>query len=261
MSADDRRKNTRIELVLKIEYDNPGDFLADYAVCASEGGMFIATTRPFAVGEQLSFDISFPGLLSPIHCLGEIRWRRPVEQETAEKPAGIGVSFVFRSKEEADKIQTLIKQLTQTTQLPAMDPKTVKPFRVLVVEDNPLVREMLRFAVRTFHNTNLAKQAKLEIVEAENGGTAWDQIQVESVDLAITDYYMPVMSGVDLIRKIRTDHKHRALPIIVISVGGEEARRESYSAGADLFLDKPVLMRQLLESLHRLVVMKHRQTG
>ena len=116
-----------------------------------------------------------------------------------------------------------------------------------------MVREMFCFAVKKFHRSKLDSQRNLEVIEAENGSQGWERIQEEPFDMAIVDYYMPVMDGGQLIRKIREDDKMKSLPIIVVSVGGEEARKGAYSAGADLFLDKPVLLGQLFESLQRLL--------
>ena len=252
-----KRKHARIEIILKVEYDSSEGFLADYAKNASDGGIFIATNRNFNVGDKLSFDISFPGLLKPIRCHGEVRWHRPPVRASDDKPAGIGVAFDFKSEEQKKQIRELVDQLNRGAE--AELPQEA-PFRVLVAEDNPLVREMLRFGVRKFHGTGPAAGRELEVIEAENGQEAWNHISGGAADLAIIDYYMPVMNGAQLIRKIRETETLHSLPVIVVSVGGEEARQDSYAAGADLFLDKPVLLGQLFASLRRLLGLQQ-QTG
>ena len=253
-----KRKHARIEIILKVEYDSSEGFLADYAKNASDGGIFIATNRNFSVGDKLSFDISFPGLLKPIRCHGEVRWQRPPVRATEDKPAGIGVAFEFKSEEQKRQIEELVKQLNQDAPEEAGEEP---PFRVLVAEDNPLVREMLRFGVRKFHGTGPASRRELEVIEAENGREAWEQISGGVADLAIIDYYMPIMNGAQLIRKIRETETLQSLPVIVVSVGGEEARQDSYAAGADLFLDKPVLLGQLFSSLRRLLGLQQQAGG
>jgi uncharacterized protein (TIGR02266 family) len=249
-----QRNHPRIGIILKVEYDSSEGFLADYANNASGGGIFIATSRSFSVGDELSFDISFPGLLSPIRCDGQVRWRRLPEQATDESPAGIGVAFEFRSEEKKKEIQGLLDRLIRepAPEVPEVE-EALMPLRVLVAEDNPLVREMLRFGIRKFHSTGPVARRELEVIEAENGRQAWERIQGGTVDLAIIDYFMPVMSGAQLIRRIRETEILNSLPVIVVSVGGEAARQDSYAAGADLFLDKPVLLGQLFDSLRRLL--------
>lgn len=253
-----KRKHARIEIILKVEYDSSEGFLADYAKNASGGGIFIATNRNFNVGDKLSFDISFPGLLKPIRCHGEVRWHRPPVRSTEDNPAGIGVAFDFKSEEQKKQIRDLVDKLNRgaTVELPQE-----APFRVLVAEDNPLVREMLRFGVRKFHGSGPAAGRDLEVIEAENGQEAWNHISGGAADLAIIDYYMPIMNGAQLIRKIRETETLQSLPVIVVSVGGEEARQDSYAAGADLFLDKPVLLGQLFASLRRLLGLQQQNGG
>jgi uncharacterized protein (TIGR02266 family) len=252
------RRHTRIEIILKVAYDTSEGFLADYAKNASHGGIFIATNRNFNVGDKISFDISFPGLLEPIRCHGEVRWQRAPIKATEDKPAGIGVAFEFKSEEQRRQIDELVKKLNQ--EAPEELPEEA-PFRVLVAEDNPLVREMLRFGVRKFHRTGPAAGRELEVIEAENGQEAWEHIKEGAADLAIIDYYMPIMNGAQLIRKIRETESLQSLPVIVVSVGGEEARQDSYAAGADLFLDKPVLLGQLFASLRRLLGLQQQAGG
>ena len=115
---------------------------------------------------------------------------------------------------------------------------------------------MFRLAVIEYHQSKFSSLRKLDVVEAANGEEAWKHLQEGTFDLAIVDYYMPVMNGGELVRKIRNDESHRSLTIIVVSVGGEDVQREVYSAGADLFLKKPVLLKQLLESLESLLGLK-----
>jgi CheY-like chemotaxis protein len=76
--------------------------------------------------------------------------------------------------------------------------------------------------------------------------------------MAIIDYYMPVMDGAELIRLIRKEKAHGSLAIIVVSQGSEEVCEEVYSAGADLFIKKPVLLNQLLRSLELVMDLKQR---
>jgi CheY-like chemotaxis protein len=187
-----------------------------------------------------------------------VRWQRAPIKATEDKPAGIGVAFEFKSDEQRRQIDELVKKLNQ--EAPEELPEEA-PFRVLVAEDNPLVREMLRFGVRKFHRTGPAAGRELEVIEAENGQEAWEHVKEGAADLAIIDYYMPIMNGAQLIRKIRETESLQSLPVIVVSVGGEEARQDSYAAGADLFLDKPVLLGQLFASLRRLLGLQQQAGG
>ncbi len=250
----ENRIEPRIELILKIAYPTAEDFAADYTHNAGGGGLFIATRRSFQLGEHLVFDISFPGLLAAMRCEGEVRWIRSPEQEDENQPAGIGVAFCFPDEEQGEKVRSLIKKLCAHEDDPVeAAPAEAPPFRVLLAEDNPLMRQMFRFAVRKFHNTYSGSGRKVEVAEAANGHEALAHLQSHSFDLAIIDYYMPLLDGGKLVRKIRENEKFNALPIIMVSAGGKDARVEAFDAGSDLYLDKPVLLGQLFESLQRLL--------
>jgi type IV pilus assembly protein PilZ len=254
---EEKRRHPRIELILKVEYESAEDFLADYASNASGGGIFIATKKPFKIGETVAFSISFPRLLSPISCRGKVRWCRTPQQATEEKPTGIGIEFLFESEEESRRIHDLVDKLGKPLPEPALAEEPEGVFRVLLAEDNKVVREMIRYALRKFHGIRFAGQRELRVVEAVDGKQAWDLLQKEPCDLAITDLNMPVMGGEQLIRLIRENEKTRIMPVIAISAGTEEAQRAAYVAGADLFLGKPIMLVQLFSSLQRLLGIAH----
>jgi len=256
-----RRKHMRVGLVLKVTYNSPVDFLADYAQNVSRGGLFIATKEPFEIGERIDFEISFPGLLAPIACTGEVRWRRPAGKSNDQEPPGIGLAFVFPGEQKPVALIELTERLAahaaetekKDSPPPAEQDGPGTVFRVLLVEDNVSIRNMFQYAVKKFHRNELSGRHTLDVVEVGNGRDAWERVKSESFNLVIVDHYLPIMDGVHLIKNIREDTNLRHLPVIMASVGGDEIRREAYQAGVDLYLDKPLLMNELLQSMDLLV--------
>ena len=59
----------------------------------SQAGAFVATSRPYLVGERLILQLAVPGVVAVLAIEAEVRWLRPVT-DAAGLPAGIGVSFV-----------------------------------------------------------------------------------------------------------------------------------------------------------------------
>jgi uncharacterized protein (TIGR02266 family) len=106
-----KRKFPRVDLVLNVQYDTTADVAADYTWNVCSGGVFIATEKSFRIGEVFSFSVSSPGMASPIICRGKVCWRRPRREATEDMPAGIGVSFIFDSDEEAERVGKLFSAL------------------------------------------------------------------------------------------------------------------------------------------------------
>lgn len=111
------------------------------------------------------------------------------------------------------------------------------PKTVLVVDDQPSLRQMVRFALQ-FHG--------LDVVEAENGREALAALAARDVDLVVTDWKMPEMDGLELIRRIRRTDGLETLPIVMVScVRDTEAKREAQAAGALVWLQKPFRMTEI----------------
>jgi two-component system KDP operon response regulator KdpE len=109
------------------------------------------------------------------------------------------------------------------------------PLRVLVVDDEPPIRKLLRMGLNA-HG--------YEIIEAPNGKTALDRLD-ERPDLIILDLGLPDIKGHELLRAIRA--RNESVPIVVLSSRGDEAGKvEALDIGADDYVTKPFGMDELL---------------
>jgi CheY-like chemotaxis protein len=63
------------------------------------------------------------------------------------------------------------------------------------------------------------------------------------------DLYLPVLDGFELIRRAREKHPKGTLPIVAFSAGGAEAGRRALSLGADIFLDKPLRLTKVFDTI------------
>jgi two-component system KDP operon response regulator KdpE len=107
--------------------------------------------------------------------------------------------------------------------------------RILVVDDEMQIVRVLR--------TSLSAQG-YDILSASDGEKALQAMKEWAPDLVITDLGMPHMDGLQLCKRIRA---HSQLPIIVLSVRGQEATKiEALDAGADDYVTKPFSMNELL---------------
>ena len=110
-----------------------------------------------------------------------------------------------------------------------------EPQKVLVVDDEPQITRVLRHSL-TAH--------RYDVRTAADGVSALDTFRDWHPDLIITDLQMPEMDGIEFCREIR---KVSTLPIIVLSVRGEERTKvEALDAGADDYVTKPFGIDELL---------------
>jgi len=115
--------------------------------------------------------------------------------------------------------------------------------RVLVVEDNNESRELYVLVLT---------RAGFEVKEAVGGEEALRMLDQCDPDLLITDIQTPSMSGIDLIRRIRSDEKWSNLPIIAISAYSRDQLAHAAIQGATRVLRKPFEPNRLLSAVFEL---------
>jgi two-component system, OmpR family, KDP operon response regulator KdpE len=109
------------------------------------------------------------------------------------------------------------------------------PLKVLVVDDEPPIRKLLRMGLST---------QGYEILEASNGKASLDLLS-QNPDLVILDLGLPDMQGLELLRMIRA--RNEAVPIVVLSSRGDEVGKvQALDLGADDYITKPFGMDELL---------------
>lgn len=101
---------------------------------------------------------------------------------------------------------------------------------VLVVDDSSTVREVEK---------QLLKQMGLHVTLAQDGQDGWNKLRAGDYDLIVTDIDMPRMTGLELLRLIRTDAQYRNIPVIVVSYKDrDEDRQRGLELGANYYLMK-----------------------
>ncbi|HOX47139.1 MAG TPA: TIGR02266 family protein [Myxococcota bacterium] len=257
-SGEDKRIFPRAPMLLKVEYSNAAQFLADYTENISEGGVFIITEDFYQKGAQLDFSVSFPGLLDPIQVRGEVMWRR--EARSPGEPAGIGVRFLLDQSPDRASLVELVSRLRSRERPAAANARPVN-FRVLLVEDNVVVRDMLRYGIQKLCGRSDFPGSQLEVVEADNGREALEHLQKGPYHLVVVDLYMPIMDGGQLIEHIRANPSLAGVPVLVVSSGGREGRVRAMKSGADVYLDKPIKLKQMMETIETLLAIGHTPRG
>jgi two-component system chemotaxis response regulator CheY len=125
-------------------------------------------------------------------------------------------------------------------------------FRVLVIDDSPAMRTLIR---RVIEVSGLEASA---VLEAGDGQEALELLEREWVDVILTDINMPRMNGEEFVRRLAESGLTRSIPIIVVSTDATEVRREHLLAlGIRGYLVKPFQPEELKEQIERALGVLH----
>jgi CheY-like chemotaxis protein len=118
--------------------------------------------------------------------------------------------------------------------------------RILIVEDDPSLRSMLRL---------IFEFAGYEVAEAAHGRAALDLISASELpDVVTTDLMMPIMNGNEFIRRLRSEPRTASIPIVVVSANAEAAEGVTASERADALMSKPFIPASLVKLVRSLEI-------
>jgi CheY-like chemotaxis protein len=237
----DQRQDARVPLVLRIQGPGePGFFGATENLSA--GGLFMRTDRAFSIGERVPLLLSFPGLLEPLELEVQVAWTRGA---VGTLPAGAAVHIPAEREHDRAKLARLAEG-ARAQRSPG------RTYRILLVEDNSQVEALYEVALRRLGAAGAEVDVSLD--RACDGEEALARLaRKPRVDLVVTDLYMPVMDGFTLVERIRADPALVMTPVLAISAGGSEARDRAVELGVDVYLQKPVKIVEILETVRALL--------
>ncbi|MBR3936530.1 MAG: response regulator [Bacteroidaceae bacterium] len=121
------------------------------------------------------------------------------------------------------------------------NPKDYSKYTVLIVDDIPVNIILLK--------TMLAR-INVQILTAVDGGQALETVRKLKPELVLLDIQMPVMNGLDVLKKMKNSPELKDIPVIMVSAyTSPEDIEQSMSLGASGFIKKPVIMDILLSSV------------
>ena len=122
-----------------------------------------------------------------------------------------------------------------------------KNMKILIVDDFSTMRRIIR---------NILKQLEfINVEEAEDGNVAFEKLKEADYDLLITDWNMPNMSGLDLLKEIRANEKLEDLKILLVSAEAEKENIiQAVQAGANEYVVKPFTADILEKKINKIFV-------
>jgi len=124
--------------------------------------------------------------------------------------------------------------------------------QVLIVDDSQIVRAVITKSLQ------LAEVPVDALFEASNGQEALDVLRERKIDLVFADINMPVMNGVEMVRRLSEQGLLKTLPVIMTSTDGSSTRIEQLkSMGVSEYLRKPFTPEGIRQAVERVVGVQH----
>lgn len=228
------RRYERFPVRLLVDYDFGGTHRRERTCNLSRGGVFIESEEPAAEGSELSLRLVPPGDGKAVSLDGRVV--RCIKA-TALAPGGFGVEF----SEPPETVDASLKTLLGQHSIPSSK-------RALIVDDDRFFREIIGSSLRV---------AGYEVLEARDGMEAIEVLidELLQLDLLILDLFMPGLTGVDVLEKIRRVGGVTDLLIMVLT-GSEvtdEDRVQLKAFGANAVLPKTMNPTELVGQAEKLV--------
>ena len=123
---------------------------------------------------------------------------------------------------------------------------TYKDLIVMVVDDFSTMRRIIRKIMKDLEFK--------EVIEAENGAEAFELLKTNKVNVIVSDWNMPTMTGLELLKKVRADERFKALPFLLVTA---EAQKENIiqaiQAKVSNYVVKPFTPAALAEKLAKII--------
>ncbi len=119
--------------------------------------------------------------------------------------------------------------------------------KILIVDDFATMRRIVK---------NILIQLGFKnFIEADDGSVAWDILQKEQVDFIVSDWNMPKMPGIELLKKVRADEKLKDIPFLMVTAEAQKENIiEAVKAKVSNYIVKPFTPETLSEKIEKIFV-------
>lgn len=117
--------------------------------------------------------------------------------------------------------------------------------RVLVVDDFSTMRRIVKNILRQLGFNN--------VVEADDGSTAWEVLNKDKIDFIISDWNMPTMTGIELLRKVRASEQFGNLPFLMVTAEAQQENIiEAAQARVSNYIVKPFTAETMKQKIDKI---------
>ena len=117
--------------------------------------------------------------------------------------------------------------------------------KILVVDDMSTMRRIVKNILKQLGFNNLE--------EAENGQKALKKLKADTYGFVVSDWNMPIMMGIDMLRAIRADEKLKTIPVLMVTAEAQkENLMEAVQAGVSNYVVKPFTAETMQEKINKI---------
>ena len=117
--------------------------------------------------------------------------------------------------------------------------------KILVVDDMSTMRRIVKNILKQLGFNNLE--------EAENGQEALKKLKADTYGFVVSDWNMPIMMGIDMLRAIRADEKLKTIPVLMVTAEAQkENLMEAVQAGVSNYVVKPLTAETMQEKINKI---------
>lgn len=120
-----------------------------------------------------------------------------------------------------------------------------KNMKILIVDDFSTMRRIVKNILRQLNFVN--------ITEADDGTTALEILQREKIDLIVSDWNMPKMTGLELLKAVRADDALKHIPFLMVTAEAQQENIiEAVKAGVSNYIVKPFTAETLSQKINQM---------
>lgn len=224
--------------ILRAEVLRDGHTEVTCAIEMKETSVFIISESLPPLGHHVQLHLSFPRMLKPLVVNATVTQIRMGGGPGS--PAGYFCEFIVPNAALRERISEIARRLR-----PNRGALANRELSILLVEDNQLLRDTFAYAFERYFRT---RTAGVKLLQAGTADEAWKLARPET-DLLLVDHVLKGEAGTSFVSRVRADSRLGRTFIVGMSGGGASARKAMLDAGCDLFLSKPIVLKDLFTTL------------
>lgn len=242
----ENRQFDRATAVIKVNYSDHGALKMDYAQNISRGGLFLATDSEFELGQDIELHLNTHGLDKAIAVPGVVRW---IGERGAPPVRGIGVQFKLDNPEIRSRIDRMVDAVGEPVRSYLAETMEAVSIQIFILDPNDFAAQMYADGIYKMARRGEGDlTGPVEVSRFTSPGDLRKTLKERQCSALIIELKSSDFDGVEVIRTLRSEYGER-LPIFAIARPFPRDRYAALEAGATAFLNKPLQMRTLYNTL------------